>query len=71
MQIYFQQLQMPLSQKEKSFYGFTIRFPKCELNLEHSVRTREYPSPIITEIIASKIDAYLSIQKVVLQNTIR
>ena len=36
MQIFWQQLQMPLSQKGKTFCGFFIAFPKCAWNLEHS-----------------------------------
>ena len=59
--ICLKQLQTPLSQKEKTFSGFFIAFPKCELNLEHSVRKQEYPSHIITEIIASERDVYLSV----------
>ena len=34
---------------------------KCSLNLEHSVKKEEYPSLIITEIIASERDVYLSV----------
>ena len=60
MQIFWQQLQMPLSQKGKTFCGFFIAFPKCAWNLEHSEKKEQYPSLIITEIIASKRDVYLS-----------
>ena len=60
MQIFWQQLQMPLSQKGKTFWGFFIAFPKCAWNLEHSEK-REYSSLIITEIIASERDIYLSV----------
>ena len=34
-------------------------------------KKQEYPSLIITEIIASEKDVYLSVQKVLLQHTIR
>ena len=36
MQIFWQQLQTPLSQKEMSFFRFFIAFLKCAWNLEHS-----------------------------------
>ena len=71
MQIFWQQLQTPLSQKENSFFRFFIAFLKCAWNLEHSEKKQEYPSLIITEIIASEKDVYLSVQKVLLQHTIR
>ena len=61
MQIFWQQLQTLLSQKEKTFCGFFIAFPKCAWNLEHSEKKEEYPSLIITGIIASEGDIYLSV----------
>ena len=71
MQIFWQQLQTPLSQKENIFYQFFIAFPKFAWNLEHSEKKEEYPSLIITEILVSARDVYLSLQKVLLQHTIR
>ena len=56
MQIFWQKIQTPLSKKGKTFCGFFIAFPKCELNLEHSEKKEEYPSLVITEIIASERD---------------
>ena len=38
-----------------------IALPKCSLNLKHSEKKEEYPSLIITEIIASEKDVYLSV----------
>ena len=38
-----------------------MTFLKCAWNLEHSGKKEEYPSLIITEIIASKGDVYLSV----------
>ena len=35
MQNLSQQVQMPLSQKQKTFSGFFIAFLKCAWNLEH------------------------------------
>ena len=61
MEIFWQQLQMPLSQKWKSFCRLLVAFLKCSLNLEHSEKKEEYPSLIFTEIIASERDVYLSI----------
>ena len=61
MQIFWQQLQIILSQKRQAFYQFLIAFLKCAWNLEHSEKKEEYPSRIITEIIASEIDVYLNV----------
>ena len=61
MQIFWQQLQTPLSQKGKTFCPFVIVFPKCAWNLQNSEKEEEYPSLIITEIIASERDVYLSV----------
>ena len=56
--------------KERLFLIF-MPFLKCAWNLEHSEKKEEYPSLIITEIIASERDLYLSVWKVLVQNTIR
>ena len=61
MQIFWQQLQTPLSQKSKSFCRLLVAFLKCSLSLEHFEKKEEYPSLIITEIIASERDLYLSV----------
>ena len=61
MQIFWQQLQIILSQKRQVFYQFLIAFLKCAWNLEHSEKKEEYPSRIITEIIASERDVYLNV----------
>ena len=61
MQIFWQQLQTPLYEKGKTFCPFVIAFLKCSLNLEHSEKKEECPSLIITEIIASERDVYLSL----------
>ena len=61
MQIFWQQFKTPLSQKGKTFWGFFIAFLKCAWNFEHSEKKEEYPSRIITEIIASERDVYLSV----------
>ena len=61
MQIFWQQFKTPLSQKGKTFCRFFIAFLKCAWNLEHSEGKEKYPSLIITEIIASERDVYLSV----------
>ena len=61
MQIFCQQFKTPLSQKGKTFCQFFIAFLKCAWNLEHSEKKEEYPGRIITEIIASERDVYLSV----------
>ena len=61
MQIFWERLQTHLSQKEKTFWEFFIAFLKCAWNLEHSEKKKEYPSLIITEIIASERHIYLSV----------
>ena len=61
MQIFWEQLQTPLSQKGKAFCPFLIVFLECAINLEHSEKKEEYPTLISTEIIASERDVYLSV----------
>ena len=61
MKIFWQQLQTLLSQKGKTFGRFFIAFLKCAWNLKHSEKKEEYPSLIITDIIASERDVYLSV----------
>ena len=45
----------------KDFFRFFIAFPKCASNLATSEKKEEYPSLIITQIIASERDVYLSL----------
>ena len=61
LQIFWQQLQTPLSQKGNTFWGFFIKFLKCSQNLKHSGKKEQYPSLIITEIIGSEKDVYFSV----------
>ena len=61
MQSFWQQFKTPLSQKGETFCQFFIKFLKCAWNLEHSEKKEKYPSLIITEIIASERDVYLSV----------
>ena len=52
---------MALSQKGKTFCHFFIKFLKFAWNLDHFEKKEEYSSLIITEIIASERDVYLSV----------
>ena len=61
IQIFWQQIRTPLSQKGKTLCGFFIAFLKCAWILEHFEKKEKYPSLIITEIIASERDVYLSV----------
>ena len=61
IQTFWQQVQAPLSQKVENFFRFFIAFLKCSWNLEHSETKEQNPSLIITEIIASERDIYLSV----------
>ena len=61
MQSFWQQVQTPLSQKGETFLRFFIEFLKCAWNLEHSEKKEQYPSLIITEIIASERDVSLNV----------
>ena len=71
MQNFPQHFQTTLSQKEKTFSGIFIAFPKCAWNLEHFQKKDEYPSLMIPEIIYAERPGYLNVWKVLLQNTIR
>ena len=61
MKIFWQHLQTLLSEEENTFCQFSIAFPKCAWNLEHSEQKEEYPSLINSEVIASERDVYLSV----------
>ena len=61
MQNFRQQIQTPLSQKQKTFSGFLIAFLKCAWNLEHFQKKDEYPSVIISEIIDAEKRVYLNV----------
>ena len=61
IQIFWQQLQTTLSQKGKAFCPFLIAFLKCGWNLEYFEKKEGYRSLIITKIIGSERDVYLSV----------
>ena len=53
MQNFTQQIQTPISQKQKIFSGFFI-YLECATNLEHFGQKDEHPSLVISEIIDSE-----------------
>ena len=56
-----QQIQTPLSPKQKTFSEFFISFLKCAWNLEHFQKKDEYHSLIISEIIDAERRGYLNV----------
>ena len=61
MQNFQQQLQTPISQKQKIFSGFFIAYLECASNLEHFEQKDEHPSLVISEIIDSERVGYLNV----------
>ena len=45
-----QQLEGPLSQKQKTFSRLFLAFLKCALNLENFQKKDEYPSLVISKV---------------------
>ena len=56
-----QQLEAPLSQKQKTFMGIFLAILKCALNLENFEKKDEYPSRVISRIIDSERGGYLNV----------
>ena len=56
-----QQLEAPLSQKQKTFSKFFFAFLKCALNLEYFGKKDEYPSIVISKIIDTEVGGYLNV----------
>ena len=56
-----QELQTPISQKEKIFSGSFIAYLECASNLENFEKKDEHPSPVISEIIDSETVGYLNV----------
>ena len=61
MQNFPQQIQTPISQKQKIFSGFFIGYLECASNLEHFEKEDEHPSPVISEIIDAETVGYLNV----------
>ena len=71
METLTQQVQTPLSLKQKTFSGFLIAFLKSTWNGEHFEKKGESSSLSISEIIDSKRGGYLSAWKALLLNSFR
>ena len=71
MQTFTQQVQTPLSLKQKPFSGFFIAFLKSIWNGEHFQKKGESSSLSNSEIIDSKRGGYLSAWKALPQNSFR
>ena len=71
MQTFTQQVQTPLSLKQKTFSRFFIGFLKSTWNGEHFQKKGESSSLSISEIIDSKRRGYLNAWEALLQNSFR
>ena len=71
MQTFTQQVQTPLSFKQKSFFRFFIAFLKSTWNGEHFQKKGESSSLSISEIMDAKRGGYLTAWKALLQNSFR
>ena len=56
-----QQLQTPISQKQKISPGFSIAYLEYASNLEYFEKKDEHPSLVISEIIDSERAGYLNL----------
>ena len=56
-----QQLEAPLSQKQKKFSVLFLAFLKYALNLEHLEKKDEYSSLVISKVINSERGGYLNV----------
>ena len=61
MQNFPQQLQTPISQKQKMFSGFFIAYLECASNSEQFLKKDEHPSLVISEIVDSETVGYLNV----------
>ena len=61
MQNFAQQVQTPISQKQKMFSGFFIAYVECASNLEHFEKKDEFPSLVISDIVDSETVGYLNV----------
>ena len=61
MQNFPQQLQTPISQKQKIFSGYFIAYLESASNLEHFEKKDEHRSLVISEIIDSERVGYLNV----------
>ena len=55
------EIEAPLSQKQKTFSGFFLVFPKYALNLKYFEKKDEYSSLVISKVIDSEIGCNLNV----------
>ena len=56
-----EQLEVPLSQRQKIFSGSFLAFLECALNLTHFEKKEEYSSLVISKVIDSERGGYLNV----------
>ena len=56
-----EQIEVPLSQRQKIFSGSFLAFLECALNLEHFEKKDEYSSLVISKVIDSERGVYLNV----------
>ena len=56
-----QQLEAPLSPKQKTFSGLFLAFLKCALNLEHFEKRDDCSSLVLSKVIDSERDGCLNV----------
>ena len=56
-----QQLEVPLSQKQKTFCAFLLGFLKCAFNLKHFEKKEEYRNLVISKVIDWEKGGYLNV----------
>ena len=61
MQNFPQQVETPISQKQKMFFGFFIAYLECASNLEQFFKKDEHPTLVISEIVDSERVGYLNV----------
>ena len=61
MQTFWEKVQTLLSQKERDFFKIFYWISEISMKFIKFPKKEEYPSVIITEIIASERDVYLSV----------
>ena len=61
MRNFTQQLEAPLSQKQKTFSGLFLAFLKWALNLEHFEKRYECSNLVISKVIDSERGGYLNV----------
>ena len=61
MKNFTQQLEAPLSPKQKTFSGLFLAFLKCELNLEHFEKRDDCSSLVLSKVIDSERGGCLNV----------